>query len=124
MSQLLYRLNFMSVTYACSPVEPEVQLLSQISITSTISVFFGGIEYQPNDNLNDLFVIQYFGAYTVQELVDFQHNNPYILANQSDDIIFQFVSKPDITVNQKFTFTLTFDDGLEYQTVTPLFTVD
>lgn len=43
LSQLLYRLNFMSVTYACSPVEPEVQLLSQISITSTISVFLEGL---------------------------------------------------------------------------------
>ena len=124
LSQLNGQFTLLSASYACSPIEPQVQLLTQIGITSNKPVFSEGVEYKANEDLVDLFVIQYFEEYTIPAFIDYHPSNPYILANQSNHIIFQLRAQPDNSIFQNFTFTLTFDDGLTYQTVTPLFTVE
>jgi len=117
--------SFSNVAYACSPPPPPVQQLNSINITSEKPLFFNDIEYKSGENLNLLFKILHFEEeISIEEFNEFP-DSYYLLSGYGDDnILFQLKSKPDTPVSQKFTFIFTFGDGLEYQVLTPVFTVD
>ncbi|MCF6360301.1 MAG: hypothetical protein L3J29_06000 [Cyclobacteriaceae bacterium] len=111
--------------YACSPPDPNVQRLISINIISGGNISFGGIEYPAEGSINSLFKILTFdGAMPVEEFNGSPNSQGFNFAFGHDAILFQFIAKPDIPVSQKIAFTFTFDDGLEYQVLTPVFEVD
>ncbi len=117
--------SFYNVAYACSQPFPSVQQLNSINITSEKPLFFNGIEYKSGENLNLLFkILRFEEEISIEEFNEFP-DSYYLLSGYGDDnILFQLISKPDAPVSQKVTIIFTFDDSLEYQVLTPVFTVD
>lgn len=114
-----------NLAYACSPPEPGFQRLRAIRIISSESVFVNGNEYKAGDDLGVIFIVIDFNSEVgVQNF----NNNPdsiYLFPGyEGMEIMFQLRSKPDLPIDQKFTLTFTFDDALEYQVLTPTFTVE
>jgi len=117
--------SFSNVAYACSPPEPNVQHLNSINIISNETIFMNGIEYRGGENLNSIFkIVASTGDLSVEELNEFPDNYRWFFSFANDSIIFQLIDKPDVSMAQKFTFTFMFDDGLEYQSLTSVFSVD
>ncbi len=111
--------------YACSPPEPNVQMLDQIKITSLENIISGGVEFKSGENLNSLFkILDQSMEYNVNDFIERQNRSPWSFSMKQGFILFQLIAKPDVSINQKFTFTFTFDDGLEYQVLTPVFEID
>ncbi len=119
---------FISASYACSPIGPKpYQILQTIEIISSNSIFMGGVEFEPGSSLNDLFKVNdsYYEDLTVDVYLDNQLEEEWKRFGANSNFIgFRLSDKPDISISQEFTFTFTFDDGLEYQVLTPIFTVE
>ncbi len=110
--------------YACSPLPPNVQVLNQIKITSTKSLSSGGVDYKEGENLETLFKIIYNGEeFSIDEFIE-RSSNYWMFTYDDLGVFFQLASKPDLSINQKFTFIFTFNDELEYQILTDEFIVD
>ena len=117
--------GLLNSAYACSPPDPNVQILTLIEITSNKSVFVDGIEFESGGDLES--VLKIVGFDSELNVVDFNDSSRsgFNLGGfKGEDIMFQLISKPDFSISQEFTFTFTFDDGLEYQVQTPVFSVD
>ncbi len=117
--------SFASIAYACSPPSPNVQHINSISLISDSNIVFDGIEYQSGENLSSFFkIVSSNGDVLIEQINDSPDDYRWFFSFTGDSVIFQLLSKPDSPIAQKFTFTFTFDDGLEYQVQTPLFTVN
>ncbi len=117
--------GMLNLAYACSPPSPNIQTLSSIQITSTESVFADGIEFRSGDNLEVLFkAVNHNFEQNVVAFNDSPKRGISFGGFEGESIAFQLISQPDNALSQQFTFIFTFDDGLEYQVLTPLFTVD
>lgn len=117
--------SFVNVAYACSAPSPKVQTLTYIEVTSDKSVFVDGIEFESGEKLEAMFKI--VGVDAELNVVDFNNSSSrifYLGGFKGEEMLFQMASKSDIPISQNFTFLFTFDDGLEYQVLTPEFTVD
>ncbi len=111
--------------YACSAPSPNVQRLISINIVSGQNISVDGIEYPAEGSINSLFKILTFdGAMLVEEFNESPNSQGFNFAFGQDAILFQLIAKPDTPISQKITFIFTFDDGLKYQVLTPVFTVD
>ncbi len=111
--------------YACSPSPPNVQKLISISVISEQKILLGGIEYPAGSSINSLLKFLTFeGEMSVKEFNESPNSRGYNFTFAQEAILFQLIARPDVPVSQKFTFTFTFDDDLEYQVLTPLFTVN
>jgi len=118
--------NFSNAVYACSPPDPNIQRLTFIAITSDKNLFFNGVEVVAGESLVSIFKMYNFDetGLTVEEFNESPNSYRRWFGFKDDDILFQLVAKPDSIIAQKFTFSFTFDDGLEYQVLTPVFTVE
>ncbi len=117
--------NLSSSAFACSPSPPNVQILETVIITSTENIMFNDTEFLAGSNLNSLFKVIYARQeFTIDEFIVEHSRNSWDFGLMNSFVLFQLVAKPDVKIAQKFTFTFTFDDGLEYQVLTPVFTVD
>ncbi len=119
------RFNLLSSAYACSPPPPNVQVLETVNITSSENIMSNGTEFLAGVNLNSLFKVIYARQeFTIDEFIDEHSRNSWDFGLTNGFVLFQLVAKPDVKIDQKFTFNFTFDDGLEYQVLTPVFTVE
>jgi len=120
-----FHFNFVSIAYACSPPDPNVQHINSISLISNKNIIFNGIEYQSGEELNSFFKIVYpNGDVFIEQINDSPDDYRWLFGFTGDNMIFQLISKPDFPISQEFTFIFTFDDGLEYQVQTPIFSVN
>ncbi len=111
--------------YACSPPDPIVQIIDELKISSDKTILSGGVEYEPNASLNELFKIIYNSSvYTIDEFIEAQGASPWEFSFTDSSILIQLVDKPDAKIEQQLLLKFTFDDELSYQVLTPVFTVE
>ncbi len=109
-------LFFDNIVYACSPLEPTpTQTIESINITSEVSVFFDGEEYQSGENLAELFKVSGYlysnEEITVQDFIGRQKSDLWIFGQQGANVIFQFINKPGSLINQEFSFEFELSDS-------------
>lgn len=88
------------------------QLIEKFILTSSKSVTIGGVEYSPNEVLNELFKVHVKAeTYSMPEFISAQNNEATIFHMDGDEIILQLLNKPDVVINQSIEVEITFDDS-------------
>lgn len=96
---------------SCFDFTAQPQLIDEIRITSTSSITSGGVVFDPDENLIELFKLhQMEQEYGVTEFVSAQNNEPLIFHQEEDEVVLQLRSQPDVEINQSFRVEITFDD--------------
>ncbi len=96
----------------CYTFTPLPQSIEEIKIKSSSSVTFEGVEYNPEEELNGLFIIHDNEQdYSVMEFISIQNNEPLIFHDEDDELVFQLLTKPDVAIDQPLNIEFSFNDS-------------
>ncbi len=95
----------------CFAWTPNPEKIQAINLTSTTSLFSGGMEFSANENLNDLFKLHLDNnTYSILEFIQLHSEDPFVFHSEDDKIVFKLLEKPDIAINQPFSIEIIFDN--------------
>lgn len=105
---------------------PIPQIIESITISSSSTVYSGGVVYPAGEALNDLFKLFTSGQeYSIPEFIAAQNENPVIFYTDAgpDRIVLQLLDKPDQLISQSFSILFTFKDDETLNVIVPDFEV-
>jgi hypothetical protein len=107
-----FTFNISPVAYACSPAPPRsAQKITDITITSNQPISFSGKTIATGESLNEYFrVLENYPGSTIEEFLIDRGD----FSSDFDELIFIFSTKPDMIIDQSFTFEVSLDDGQFY----------
>ena len=109
---------------SCFAFTADPQLIEKVKITSSETVTSGGLEFAPDTDLIELFMVHTSeGLFSIAEFIMEQNELPQLFHREGDKLFLQLLNKPQVAIDQSFVVEVTFDDAKTLNVEIPSFVV-